>query len=133
MRGIVTALALLLTAAPALADSCWMHNGSRVRLVSAGEARTFVYVAPRPGLREIGVKPGTVLFKGTRRGAAYSGMARMFSSQCPGAVTEYLVEGRVNARQTRIALSGRRELYRACAPTDRFVTDTLVFTFTGPC
>lgn len=133
MRMMVAALALSLTGAPALADSCWMHNGSLVRLVSAGDVRTFLYETPRPGLRKIGVKRGTVLFKGKRHGQTYSGIARMFSTECARAVTEYSVEGPVSADQTRIVLSGWRELYRACAPTDQPVEDRLVFTYAHKC
>ncbi|WP_238120874.1 MULTISPECIES: hypothetical protein [unclassified Xanthobacter] len=132
-RGMVMVAALLLSGAPALADSCWMHNGSLVRLVAAGDARSFVYEVPRPGLREIGVKRGTLLFKGKRHGRTYSGIARMFSTECPGAVTEYAVEGPVSGDQTRIVLSGWREVYRACVPTDQPVEDRLVFTYARRC
>jgi len=126
--------ALTAFAAPAAAQqSCWMHNGSLVRMLAAGDARKILYEEPRPGLKAIGVKRGTVLFTGERRGNSYSGLARMFSTECPGAVTQYAVEGKVTSGQTRIVLRGRRELYRHCAPTDRFVEDTLVFTYVRKC
>lgn len=130
-------IAALVCGAPAEAGqtvpTCWMHNGSLMRLTSTGDARTFTYEEPRAGLREIGVKRGMVLFKGVRKGRTLSGFARIFSTECPGERTEYLVEGRIFASQTRIVLTGRRELYRRCAPIDRFVKDTLVFTYVGKC
>lgn len=128
------ACAFGLAASPAVAgQTCWMHNGSLVRMLAEGNARKILYEEPRPGLRKIGVTRGTVLFTGERKGRSYSGIARMFSTECPGAITEYVVEGRASDRQARIVLTGRRELYRHCAPTDRFVEDTLVFTYVRAC
>ena len=131
-----TALSLLLAliaAAPALADSCWMHNGSLMRLSASGAQRSFTYEVPRQGLASAGVRPGTLLFNGTKSGDWYSGTARVFSSACPGNPLEYYVEGPVGAGQTSVTLRGTREVYANCAATGQVTIDTLVFTYSHQC
>ncbi|WP_029059054.1 hypothetical protein [Stappia stellulata] len=122
-----------LTATPASADSCWTHNGSLMRLKAAGSRRRFFYEAPRPVLRDAGVTAGTMLFEGTKRGNRYKGTARVFSRSCPGQPQVYAVEGPVRADQLQVTLSGRRNVNRQCHPTDRVITDTLVFTYAHRC
>lgn len=131
--GALIAAVCLSTGPVRAADTCWTHNGSLMRLVSDGTARRFVYERPRPGLEAIGVRRGTVLFRGERRGGTYTGLARQFSTECPGEATDYVAEGPVSAGERRIVLTGRRELYRRCRPTDRFVEDVLVFTYARRC
>nr|WP_321454514.1 hypothetical protein [uncultured Cohaesibacter sp.] len=115
---------------PAFADSCWWHNGSLMRLVAQGNSRWFYYEHPRAGLA---VEPGTLLFNGTKQGNWYSGTARVFSKYCPGTPMEYYVEGPVAADQLRVTVQGSREIHRRCAPTGRWTTDTLVFTYAQRC
>ncbi|MBK9082947.1 MAG: hypothetical protein IPL88_13145 [Rhizobiales bacterium] len=127
------ALAAALFAGPALADSCWTHNGSLMRLGANGEKRAFAYEVPRKGLADIGVKPGDTVFWGATDGKTYSGQAKVFSTECPGEATSYAVSGPVLDGGTRVVLSGQRRLYRACAPTGEFVADTLVFVYARQC
>lgn len=128
--GLTLALALV---GPAAADSCWTHNGSLMRLGANGEKRAFVYEVPRRGLAALGVKPGDTLFWGATDGRTYRGEARVFSTDCPGEKTIYAVSGPVSRNGTRVTLTGERRLYRACAPTNDFVTDRLVFDYARQC
>jgi len=130
---VALALALPMAAAPARADSCWMHNGSLMRLIARGSGRVFAYESPRPELRQAGVSRGTVLFTGDNINNWYSGTARVFSSACPGNPLEYRVEGPVAPGQTRVTLRGTREVHANCRPTGRRVSDTLVFTYSHRC
>lgn len=135
---MIVALAIVLmsmigAARPAQADSCWMHNNSLMRLVASGTERRFVYESPRQGLRAAGVQRGTLLFEGHNRQGWYSGYARVFSRHCPNAPLAYWVEGPVTDGQLRVTMRGTREVHQRCRPTGRFVTDTLVFTYSHRC
>ncbi len=132
-RRILAGLALALLAAPAAADSCWLHNGSLMRLKAQGAERYFYYEQPREGLWGAGVQRGTLLFNGTNNGGRYSGLARVFSSSCPGNPLEYWVEGPVSANQTQIRMTGTRETSENCANTGNVVMDELVFTYSHQC
>ena len=125
--------ALCLAPISALADSCWNHNGSVVRLVASGAERWFYYEEPRDVLREAGVSRGTLLFEGQRDGNHYSGTARRFSKYCPDTPMEYAVEGPVSSDQLQVTVRGRRPLYDRCIPTGRDSEDTLTFTYLGDC
>lgn len=117
----------------ALADSCWVHNGSLMRLTAAGNQRAFYYEYPKQVMRGAGVIHGTLLFNGSNVNGRYSGTARVFSKYCPGTPLEYHVEGPVDRDQTRVTLRGNREVMERCQPTGRSITDTLVFTYSHQC
>jgi hypothetical protein len=114
----------------ASADSCWWHNGSLMRLQARGSQRWFSYERPRAGLS---VRPGTLLFNGEKRGNYYTGTARTFSRHCPGAPNLYNVSGPVARNQTKVTVSGTRQVFKRCRPTGRYVTDRLVFTYSHRC
>ena len=134
MRKSVLALAVLaVSGTAALADSCWMHNGSVMRLQASGDQRWFTYEAPRAGLYSAGVTPGTLLFSGTKSGNWYAGLSRVFSLACPGNPLEYWVEGPVTQNSTRVTMTGTRETSQNCVSTGQIVTDTLVFTYSHQC
>lgn len=124
---------LALAPAVALADSCWDHNGSLMRLKAAGNQRAFYYEHPKQVMRSAGVTHGTLLFNGSNVNGRYSGTARVFSKYCPGTPLEYYVEGPVDRNQTRVTLRGSRETMERCQPTGRTTTDTLVFTYSHQC
>ncbi len=135
--GVKLALILLLALPPApgaaQTDSCWMHNGSLMRLVASGTGRAFYYEDPRPALRAAGVARGTLLFHGHNRQGWYSGHAWVFSRYCPSNPLQYRVEGPVSDGQRRVTMHGTRPVYRQCQPTGQRVTDTLVFTYSHRC
>lgn len=126
-------LAFCVSASGVLADSCWYHNGSLMRLQAQGDQRWMYYESPRSGLYSAGVSPGTLLFNGTKSGNWYSGMARVFSSSCVGNPLEYWVEGPVAANQAQVTLHGTREKSVNCQSTGQVVSDTLVFTYSHQC
>jgi hypothetical protein len=84
--------------------SYWHHNGSILKLVSAGVQRRLVYVAPREGLLRVGIEPGTVLFTGIRDGGVYRGISHRFSAKC-GAIS-FDVTGSIENGEKRIVLQG---------------------------
>jgi hypothetical protein len=131
--GVCAAIAMLLLPLPALADSCWVHNGSLMRLTANGNQRAFYYEAPKQGLRQAGIRPGTLLFNGSNNNGWYSGTARVFSKYCPGEPLEYHVEGPVNGNQTRVIMQGTREVMDRCQSTGAMTTDKLVFTYSHQC
>ena len=121
------------TSSTALADSCWNHNGSLMRLKASGNQRWMYYEIPRQVLINAGVRRGTLLFNGFKSGNWHSGTARRFSKYCPGTPLEYFVEGPVRADQLQVTVHGTREVYKQCQPTGRFASDTLVFTYVRDC
>lgn len=136
----IAATALTLTtigtasvATVAQADSCWLHNGSLMRLRANGNWRAFYYENPRNVLRAAGVRRGTLLFEGEKRGNTYVGTARRFSKFCPGSPLVYNVRGPVASSQTRVTVSGSRQVHNRCQATGRTAWDDLVFTYSHRC
>ena len=130
-RLLLVIAAMAISAGSALADSCWDHNGSVMRLKASGNERAFFYESPRSGLWDVGVRPGTLLFNGVKTGNWYSGTARVFSAGC--APLEYFVEGPVRTDQLQVTVTGERAVYAQCAFTGRYTTDVLVFTYLRDC
>jgi hypothetical protein len=86
---------------PVHVDSAF-HNGSQV-LVSEWKdgAIEITYDVPRAGLP---VAQGTLLFKGTRSGAWYSGTAYIFKAGCSPA--PYAVSGLKDQKKDKVVLTG---------------------------
>jgi hypothetical protein len=73
-----------------------LHNGSLMQLaVLPGGRIEIQYAQPRPGLWEIGVRPGTVLLRGQWSGGVLNAEARVFAGACGAPV--YPVTGGINA------------------------------------
>ena len=112
---------------PYTVSSYWNHNGSRVALSASEGNRLFYYEAPRPGLAEVGVRKGALLFKGTASGGVYRGQAYVFSREC-GPIS-YRVEGSAAGEPPTITLRGKApRRARDCAQTG-WRDDTLVFRY----
>lgn len=121
-------VALIGLSGMAVADGYWHHNGSVMRLVADGNARTLYYETPSHKMQNAGVETGTLLFNGRRQGNKYYGTARVFSKYCEHPL-EYSVQGTVK-NETTIVMTGKREVYEAgCRPTGKMTTDKLVFTY----
>jgi len=120
------ALLLTLITPVAWADSFWNHNGSVMRLQADGAYRWMTYQDPRPGMRDQGVQPGTLLFDGYRDGDRYVGTARVFSRNC-AAPMAYAMNGYVRG-DTLIVLEGMRPVFRNCRATGEMRWETLSFT-----
>lgn len=105
----------------------WMHNGSVMRQEVSGDERRFVYEAPRAGIRRVGAKPGTLLFKGTLEGSTYAGTAYVFSTDCPP--QPFPVTGRVSDGGRRVVMTGKSPRISASCEVTGSRDDTLVFTW----
>ncbi len=114
-------------ATSAAAESLWEHNGSVMRLRADGTSRSFEYVVPRAGLREVGVVAGAVLFEGSKTGDQYSGIAYLFSKSC-GRIG-YPVKGPASKDQRKIKLSGRAPKRNSKCKTAGHRDDVLVFNY----
>jgi hypothetical protein len=91
--------------APAVTgEKHWNHNGSALKLQANNASRRFVFIEPREGLREVGVTPGMVAFKGKRIGNYYEGTAYVFSARC-GAVG-YSVKGPIAPDERSVTMKG---------------------------
>jgi hypothetical protein len=121
MKYLLATAALLAMIGTASADSCWIHNGSLMRLEASGHDRTFTYENPRPGMWGIGVEAGTELFTGESDGRSYWGTAKVFT---PLGERSYQVSGPISNGQKRVTLYGN---------TGIVSLDTLVFTYVGQC
>ena len=83
----------------------WDHNGSVMYLVANGPSREFYYQKPLPGMLEVGVRPGSLLFRGEIDNGQYSGTAYIFSQHC--GQTPFQVKGSVLDNDERIVLTGQ--------------------------
>lgn len=109
----------------------WTHNGSVVEIDAApsgkndgAESIEIRYVEPKASLMSEGVKSGTLLFNGSRKGDSISGTIRIFNMKC--GTLEYAASGNQSSTG-RIELKARRPVRANCAVTDRFVDEELVF------
>ena len=83
-------------------------------------------MTPNPNLRNL-VKPGSVLFEGSRAGNNYQGTAYLFSSTCPA--TGYPVDGSLQDDGTTIVLNGKSPVLGPdCKPVNS-KPERLVFLF----
>src|SRR5947208_5776073 len=82
----ICVFAILAASQPAVAQdqpaSLWDLNNSVLGLYANGAERVFRYEEPRTAVQQEGVRPGTVLFKGTRSGNTYVGTAFVFHRVC---------------------------------------------------
>jgi hypothetical protein len=108
-------------------SSFWDHNGSTVYLVANGASRKFYYEAPRSGMVAVGVKRGTLLFEGSKKGLQYVGTAYVFSKTC--GASAYRVEGPVSADLTKVTLYGKAPHVDSNCQVTSYKDDTLIFTF----
>jgi len=83
----------------------WDHNGSVVYLVANGSSREFYYQKPRPGMVEVGARPGSLLFRGQINDGQYSGTAYIFNPRC-GPIP-FQVKGPVLDNDDRIVFTGQ--------------------------
>jgi len=111
----VAAIALVATVAVANAQAqtqtaspeptIWDHNGSVMYLVANGRSREFYYQKPRTGMLEVGIRPGSLLFRGEIDNGQYSGTAYIFTLHC-GQIP-FQVNGPVLDNDQRILLTGQ--------------------------
>jgi len=85
--------------------SFWSHNRSIVYMTEDGTHRQIYYDDPRPGLKEVGVKQGTLLFDGVVDGTTLSGTAFVFGKECDPLA--FAVTGKLTRDGKRITLNGK--------------------------
>ena len=112
------------TAAPP-ESSLWDHNGSVVSLFAQGSAREFRYKEPRPGMVEVGARPGALLFRGKVENGQFSGMAFTFDRRC--GQLSYAVSGPILDNDQRIVLTGEAPLVGAKCRVQGSFTEVLEF------
>ena len=83
----------------------WDHNGSIVYLVANGSSREFYYQKPRPGMLDVGARPGSLLFRGQLNSGQISGTAYFFNLHCGSIPFE--VKGASLENEERIVLTGQ--------------------------
>ncbi|MBX9841908.1 MAG: hypothetical protein K2Z80_08900 [Xanthobacteraceae bacterium] len=114
---------------PKTPPKAWDHNGSVMKLSTDGARRFFVYDVPRQSLSDFGVKKGTVLFEGVRRGKTYDGIAYIFTRACGS--KHYQVSGEVAEDDRSVTLRGQAPRVDAACNVVGYRDDVLVFTFQG--
>ena len=104
----------------------WNHNGSVVSLVASGKKQRLLYDAPRIGLLDAGVKPGTLLFEGQRSGKTWTGTAYQFYRTCKS--RGFQVSGDASEDLRQITLKGKAPLLDANCNVTGSRDDVLIFT-----
>jgi hypothetical protein len=74
-------------------------------MLEDGGRRQIYYDDPRPGLKEVGVKQGTLLFDGVLDGTALSGTAFVFAKECDP--LSFAVTGKLTGDGKRFTLNGK--------------------------
>jgi hypothetical protein len=103
----------------------WDHNGSVMYLVANGSSREFYYQKPRTGMLEVGVRPGSLLFRGEIENGQYSGTAYIFNLHC-GQIP-FQVKGPVLDNDERIVLTGQAPRVGGNCRADGTSTSNLEF------
>jgi hypothetical protein len=85
--------------------SFWVHNRSIVYMTEDGARRQIYYDDPRPGLKEVEVKKGTLLFDGVADGTTLSGTAFVFAKDCDP--LPFAVTGKLTRDGKSITLNGK--------------------------
>jgi hypothetical protein len=103
----------------------WDHNGSVMHLVANGPSREFYYQKPRTGMLEVGVRPGSLLFRGEIENGEYSGTAFIFNMHC-GQIP-FQVKGQILENDERIVLTGQAPRVGRNCRAYEFSTSSLEF------
>jgi hypothetical protein len=104
----------------------WDHNNSEMSLEVGNDTVRIYYQSPRQGMRDEGVRQGTLLFEGTFSGRQISGTAHLFSRTCGR--FPYAVSGAMSEDGRRIDMSGSAPtIDTGCRVTGRR-RDDLAFT-----
>jgi hypothetical protein len=113
------------TQAASAEPTLWDHNGSVMYLVANGPSREFYYQKPRTGMLEVGVRPGSLLFRGEIENGQYSGTAYIFNLHC-GQIP-FQVKGPILDNDERIVLTGQAPRVGRNCRTNESSTSNLEF------
>jgi len=85
--------------------SFWAHNRSIMYMLEDGTRGHIYYDDPRPGLKEVGVEQGTLLFDGAVNGTTLSGTAYVFAKDCHPLA--FSAKGKLTREGKLITLKGK--------------------------
>jgi hypothetical protein len=107
--------------------SFWAHNRSIMYMLEDGTHRQIYYDDPRPGLKEVGVKQGTLLFDGVVDGTTLSGTAFVFAKECDP--LSFAVTGKLTRDGKRFTLNGKAPRIGTHCRTAGDKQEELIFDF----
>ena len=107
--------------------SFWAHNRSIMYMLEDGTRRHIYYDDPRPGLKEVGVEQGTLLFDGAVNGTALSGTAYVFAKDCHPLA--FSAKGKLTREGKLITLSGKAPGIGTKCSIAGSKQETLIFDF----
>jgi len=107
--------------------SFWAHNRSIMYMLEDGTRRHIYYDDPRPGLKEVGVEQGTLLFDGALNGTTLSGTAYVFAKDCHPLA--FSVKGKLMREGKLITLSGKAPRISTKCSIAGSKQETLIFDF----
>jgi hypothetical protein len=109
--------------------SLWLHDGSRMKLVSEGERVLVEFDRPREGLDKYGITHGSLLFQGKRHGKTYSGEAATYAPPC--AAHTFPVTGEPSLDYRRFSLHGKVPILDGSCKVTGTRDETLTFDYEG--
>ena len=107
--------------------SFWAHNRSIMYMLEDGTRRHIYYDDPRPGLKEVGVEQGTLLFDGAVKGTALSGTAYVFAKDCHPLA--FSAKGKLTREGKLITLKGKAPRISTKCSIAGSKQETLIFDF----
>jgi len=96
-------------------------------MLEDGTRRHIYYDDPRPGLKEVGVEQGTLLFDGAVNGTTLSGTAYVFAKDCHPLA--FLAKGKLTREGKLITLKGKAPRIGTKCSIAGSKQETLIFDF----
>ena len=107
--------------------SFWAHNRSIMYMLEDGTRRHIYYDDTRPGLKEVGVEQGTLLFDGALNGTTLSGTAYVFAKDCHPLA--FSAKGKLTREGKLITLRGKAPRIGTKCSNAGSKQETLIFDF----
>ena len=101
-------------------------HGSVMMLEANRTARSFKYMNPRKGVRDVGATGNTTVFSVNRDGNRYVGSASYFTKNC--GIQSFPVTGTVSKDERRVELTGAAPKLDAKCQKTGTIPEHLIFT-----
>lgn len=111
-------------AVPPPSPELWTHNGSVMTYNASDDGVAIAYAEPRAALAKVGVRKGTMLFRGHVQGNTVKGFAYVVMPRCTGMA--YEMSGELTAGK-KLKLSGLRPKFSEACTVTGTENETLVF------